>query len=759
MTLRQDRFPVDSRSPDRQPDADSAQRHPIAAHVAGLALLAVLTPLHGLWAAQVVLVPFLLTFPGVLLLRVLRVPGKAVAAYPIYLPSAALVVLTASGLAVDLIGPLLHISEPLRAAPLLAGLEIVCAALLACSVNAPPQTRIPWSSLPRPLKLAWPLLFPLLSAAGALRLNSGHSAHLAAVAVVATIILLVIAFLMAPQFDRALLAIVLFATGLGMMWSFSLRGSSVYGFDIAGEYYWLNQTVVTGVWHFSHSTDAYGAMLSVTVLPAELHALSGIPALLIFKVVYPVIFAMFPVAVYTLGDRVLRQRWAFMAGVLVIVELAFFQEFPALAREEIATVLFAALISAVLDTALAQRTRLALVFLLSVALAVSHYSTAYLAIPLLAIAAVLQWVTSWFRPIQRLSTAMLLACGVSLVTSFVWYGPLTHSTSNLQQFIAQADDQGLNLLPNHGGNLLATYLQGELTPELTPAQYQRYISQYYKTNEKSVIPLPDAGEPQYALRAAPVPVPSIKWPLGNSLLNLADLLITQLMNLLAGIGALILALHRKAPVLVRQVGLIGLGAMVILVLTRFSNTIAQQYNPERAFLQMMIVLAIAVCWPLQRLAAKWKRTGSAVVVVCAFSLAALLFGSSSLSDVAFGGGTTSNLANNFTDYQDFVVTAPETAAASWVVKEAPTSQWIYADTYAQLQLNAVAKVRPSILGDIVPQVLDQHAWVYANRTNVIDGIARFNNGNYVATYAFPTLFLDSNYNLVYTNGTSKVYHR
>ena len=271
--------------------------------------------------------------------------------------------------------------------------------------------------------------------------------------------------------------------------------------------------------------------------------------------------------------------------------------------------------------------------------------------------------------------------------------------------------------------------------------------------------MPDADEPQYALRAASVPVPSITWPLGNSLLNLADLLITQLMNLLAGIGALMLALHRKAPVLVRQVGLIGLGAMVILVLTRFSDTIAQLYSPERAFLQMTIVLAIAVCWPLQRLAAKWKWTRSAVVAVCAFSLAALLFGSSTLSGVAFGGETESNLANNFTDYQDFVVSSPEIAAASWVIKEAPTSQWIYADIYAQLQLNAVAKERPGIRDDIVPQALDQHAWVYANRTNVIDGIVRSSNGNYSATYAFPTRFLDSNYDLVYTNGTSEVYHR
>ena len=43
-------------------------------------LLAVLTDLHGFWAAQVLLVPLLLIVPGVILLRALRVPGAAVAA-------------------------------------------------------------------------------------------------------------------------------------------------------------------------------------------------------------------------------------------------------------------------------------------------------------------------------------------------------------------------------------------------------------------------------------------------------------------------------------------------------------------------------------------------------------------------------------------------------------------------------------------------------------------------------------------------------
>ena len=159
--------------------------------------------------------------------------------------------------------------------------------------------------------------------------------------------------------------VIVFATSLAMMWSFSLRGSLVYGFDISSEYYSLSQTVTSGIWHVSHPNDAYGAMLSLTICPAQLHALSGMPALLIFKLVFPVIGAFFPVAVFSLARRVLDGRWAFMAAALVIMQQTFFQQLPALARQEIAMVLFAALMCAVLDTSQALRARWTFVCLLS----------------------------------------------------------------------------------------------------------------------------------------------------------------------------------------------------------------------------------------------------------------------------------------------------------------------------------------------------------------------------------------------------------
>ena len=735
----------------------------VTGQVAGLVLIGVLAGLHSLWAVQVPLVVLLLVVPGILLLRALRVPGEVIAAHPVYVPAASLLVLTGSGLAVDVVGLLGGISAPLRTVPLLVGLEVVCGALVACSVGAPAEMQIPWVSLSRPARLAWPLLLPLVAAAGAVRLNSGHGNQVAVVAVFAVIVVLVAGFLFAPWLDEPLLVVTIFAAALAMMWSFSLRGDSVYGYDIASEYYSLHQTVVAGIWHFPHPDNAYSAMLSVTVLPADLHALSGMSDLLVFKVLYPLIGAFFPVAVYCLARHVLASRWAFFAAALVIMQSTFFQEFPALARQEAATVLFAALITAVLDRKPPPRTRRAWVVLLSVGMVVFHYSTAYLAIALLAIAVMVQWAASWFRPVPRVTGTVLLACAVSAAGAAVWYGSLTHSTANMFQFTTAAKGQGIDLLPNKGGgSLVSRYLAGEENQQLAPAQYQNYIRTYYQANDKFVAPLTDASQPRYALEPASGSIAPVRWTLGNDVVQLGGLLVQQLTNLLAGLGALALALalRRRLPPIARDVGLLGLGAMVILVLTRVSGTIAEFYNPQRAFLQSLIVLGATVCWVLQGTGARWKSARPAILITCAAALTIFLGGQSTLSGALLGGGTTANMSNSYDDYQHFVMTAPELAAAAWVSSTAAQGQLIYADPYAQLRMEVVAGgARTGVLSGITPETLDRHAWVYADRTNIVDGITQSETGDYDSVYKFPTLFLDSNFNIVYTNGTSEVFHR
>ena len=258
----------------------------------------------------------------------------------------------------------------------------MCLALLAASVDAPPDVAIRWRSLSRSAGLTWPLILPLIAAAGALRLNSGHGAGVALVAACGFVALLVTAAVLSSRLDETLLKVALYAASLAISWSYSLRGDGVYGFDIATEYQRLEQTILTGVWHAAHPNDAYGAMLSVTVMPAELHALSGVSGLLVLKVVYPMIYALFPVAIFDLARGILSRSWAFIAAAFTISQYAF-TEIVSLARQEIALVLFVALVTAMLDTRMRRRTQWTLVALLAVAMALSHYSTTYVAVTLI----------------------------------------------------------------------------------------------------------------------------------------------------------------------------------------------------------------------------------------------------------------------------------------------------------------------------------------------------------------------------------------
>jgi len=727
--------------------------------LAGLAALAALVPARGVWAAGLLLLAGLLVIPGLLLLRALRVPGSAIAAFPLYVPAASVVVLFASGLLADLVGPLLGISEPLRAGPLIAGLELSCLALLLAAWRTGPEMEIPWHW---PAAPAWqfllPLALPLVAAGGAARLNNGHSGAAALAAVALCCVAIVGALMLASRLDKTVLVVVLYAVSLALTWGFSLRGDLVYGFDISAEYHAMEQTITAGIWHTSHVKDAYGAMLSVTLLPAELHAVSGISGLLVFKVLYPAVNAALPVVIFLLASRVAAKAWAFAAAAMTVAQQPFFQQMPGLARQEIAIVLFAILAFAVLDRNVPRRAQLPLVALLGLGMTVSHYSTTYFAIAMFAVALPLHFLVSWLRKMPRFSPSMAVALVVATAGAFIWYGLITRSASNVSQFLSAGEGHGLDLLAG-SGSLLARYLQGGAAATISAADYARQVQLYYAAHVAYVRPLPGAASRAYELRASALRTAPVRFQAGVSALSRAELIVEQLLNLIAAIGALWLVLSRKTSLLARQIGLLGLGALVILAGLRFSGTAAAAYNPERALLQGLVVLGAGVGWVLDRTAGSARRRGLVVLSASAAAILVLLASSTGLAGAVFGGGTDTNLSNAGWDYSEFDMSTPELAAAAWLGKEARPGQLIYADTYAELRLEAAFGGRPGILTDVTPLSINQQAWIYASRMNVTEdtGMAFFNNQS--VSYTFPFGFLRANYDLVYDNGSSEVYSR
>lgn len=735
-------------------------RSGLEVHCAFLVLIAFFIAFRDIWAFQAILVILLLSVPGVILLRALRIPGRIVASFPALVPCGSIVVLLGSGLAVDLIGPLFGLKSPLRTIPVLVGLELCCILLLAISINAGPDVKIPWRSISKPGYLAWPLAFPLIAAAGAMRLNNGYSNSVAVVALVLCIGILIASMLFASRIDKSLLVVILYSVGLAMMWSYSLRGSLVYGFDIATEYQRLNQTVAAGVWHFTHHNDAYGAMLSVTVMPTELHFLSGLSAPLVLKIVYPMIGALFPLEIFGLARRVLAPPWAFLAAAFTIAQASFAQELPALARQEIALVLFAALVAVMLASQLARRSQWGLVVLLSLAMVVSHYSTTYVAIALIGLALPLQWVMSWFCDVTRVTGAIALSFVAVLAGAFMWYGPLTRSSSGLEQVAQTVTAQGLDLLPtqNSGESPLAAYFQST-QPTMSATRYEQLVHKQYQLNDPAISPLSDAGLPEYTLHNSVPPTSRIKLAIVHGAISLGSLISQELLNFLGAIGALIMVLRRNVSAATRHIGLLGLATVLFLAVVRLSGTLAAFYNNERALLQALGVFSVAFCWAMQGLAGLRDRARVLVLLAGAAFLAVFIANTSGLSNAILGGGTETNLANSGEDFERFFMTTQELASADWLSSEVSPGQLVYADEYAQLPLVAVTGISEGVIADVTPLTINQSAWIYADRTNIVDKRGRVTFDNDRVTYAYPVGFLDTNFDVVYTDGSSEVFYR
>jgi hypothetical protein len=356
---------------------------------------------------------------------------------------------------------------------------------------------------------------------------------------------------------------------------------------------------------------------------------------------------------------------------------------------------------------------------------------------------------------------MAVAFIAATVGAAIWYGPVTHSSSNVSQLAQTTRTQGLDLLPNRtqAGGWLGDYLDGNTATSISAGQYARLVHSEYAKDKPFVHPLPDAGNPAYELRDSVTPTPPVRWTLGYNAFGLGQVLAQQLIYPLGAVGALILAFRRKVPIIARQIGLLTMATLVFLVAIRFSGTLATFYNAPRALLQAMVFLDIPLFWCLQAWAGQRKLRQACAATAGAALITVIFVVGNGLVGAVLDGGTATNLANSGGDFEQFYTTTQELASAAWLGSQVRSGQLVYADAYGELPLVSVTGISTGLLLDVTPETLNSHAWVYASPANVVDGRASASFKDHSVRYVFPSRFLNANYNLVYTNGSSEVYNR
>lgn len=322
--------------------------------------------------------------PGALVLYILRIRDIDGWEFLVYACGLSLAFIMALGLVVNAFQGL-GVARPLSSVPLVIAIGAATAVLAALALwrQHSPALRVSLGELLKPHALL-PLLPLALVILGTQVVNArqDNTLLLAAIALLALLPLAVLVPGLLPErsYPWAVVAI-----GLALLLHRSLISRHLTGYDVHGEYYFASQVLENGFWDRGVAEN-YNWLLSVVMVPPVYSALSGIELLWVYKAVYPVLFSLMPLAIFLASRGPLGPRAAFLAACFFMFTQPFYQTMPHQARMQIAMLFLALLLLATTVRTEAQATALRLIF--AAGLVVSHYSVAFLTIPVLLMAAI-----------------------------------------------------------------------------------------------------------------------------------------------------------------------------------------------------------------------------------------------------------------------------------------------------------------------------------------------------------------------------------
>jgi uncharacterized membrane protein len=714
--------------------------------------LSVLFPQNG--SATLLATLYLLFVPGTLLLRALGLEkGGAI--------------LTVGGslsclYAVILLVQLTPVNHPLGTWPMVIGLDALTAVLLAVALIRKPSPAV---VLPRRIRGFWFLtLLPLATAAAVEILENGGSSTPVVICLALAGVVLFWALRQTFR-DGEGVQTAIYSVALTLMWTFSLRSAGFYGYDIQQEYATFTTTAEAMRWSPLNG-DSYMAMLSINALPTALTQVTGLSGPTVYKLLFPMIFALYPVGIFVFARRWLSAPLALTASGLIFLTGSFASQMPALARQEIGLVLFVGLLLAAFPPADQKDHRRGwqvLAVVLGAGLIVSHYSTAYVALAAMALAQVFLMALRLIRG-ERLGGAVLTLPVVLLLIGICagWTLGVTQSTKNLAILADDVSQDGAQVLPNHGGNIVQRWLNGNLTATVEPREYFDAAAEHYATEYPWLLSYQPSAQQRFPAIASSAPTVSAVLPISGARYA-ATTLVRQATNLAIAFGCLLmawLAIRRRRvdPHLIALV----LGVFVITVAIRLSASASSQYNPERLALQTGALLVVPLGLFTRELWTRVSRHVSRVPIglVAAGALAVVFLDASGLGARLQGGSPPGNLSRSGEYAERFSATDQDLAAAQWLRSQRFPQSTVFADRYGALivQANEGAEHR-GLFADLTPGTLDARSFVYATSSNIVNGRARGMSADATlsSTYEFPTTFLDIYKPLVFDTGWARVY--
>lgn len=758
---------------------------PMALPASGVAALAVvlanpavpgLTPVAGLWLCVVL--------PTLLLVHRLTLPAVPLAEALVYALATTLLALTLGGLAMNQFLPLAGVDRPLDRAPALIAVVLALAGLTAWRF----ERRRPMPAI----ALAWresallgaAALVVLGAVAGATRLNNGASGHVTLAALALGGLVVAGLLVWRNAVDDGVVCAVLALMGAALVLLTSLRGWYITGHDIQAEFHALGLTSGNGAWDVSLFREPYNACLSITILPTLLGRIAHLHDPYLFKVVFPLLFAVAPVLVYRIARRFLAVAPAVLAAVWFMAFPTFFTDMAFLARQEIAFIFLGAAFLVITDRSQSLGRRRAWLTVMAVGVIFSHYSTTYVLIGVMGIAwmaahagplADRVWASRPRRRILRIAREPLVITwpvivGLGLLV-VLWTGPATGTSGQLEKTVMTSAKGILtgDLLGNRssdvsyslvaGGTLTpAQRLEAYRTSALADTAAARADGTYLPLSlvdrfpvgpyEPPDLPLTAAGR---AVSDAGIDVPLVNGAIRGGLARLLQVFV--IIGLVAG-GLALVRWFRPSY----EFFLLAGASFAVVISQVLLPALTVEYGLLRAVQQGLFVLApFLVAGSIVPFVKLGMRR--AMAIASALGLGFYLSLTGVLPSIVGGYPAQLHLSNSGVYYDLYYVQPQETAAISWLASRVGATTEVQSERQSDRyeSSNPADFASFSVSDDIYPAFIRTDSVVFLGESVVEPSHASLPAGSDRLNYVYPVGLLDATKDLIYSSNGGLVY--
>ena len=321
-----------------------------------------------------------LTFvPGILILRILRLHKLGNIETLLYTVGLSIAALMFIGFLMNMIYPFFGISRPISTTFLILTISMVVLGLCYISYKSDRDFSDP-SFIEVENVLSSPALFlcliPFLSIFGTYMVNF-HQDNTILMFLIIVLAIIVVIVTFDKFIPKKMYPSAVFVIAISLLYHRSLISMYLCGWDVQFECYLCNLVKINSIWDPT-IPKTYNAMLSIVMVAPIFSNICNMSLTWVFKIFYPLIFALVPLGLYRVFQKQTNAKIAFLSVFFFVSISTFYSEMLALARQQIAELFLVLLILLMIDKNMDRMKRAGLFVIFAFSLAVSHYGLSYI---------------------------------------------------------------------------------------------------------------------------------------------------------------------------------------------------------------------------------------------------------------------------------------------------------------------------------------------------------------------------------------------